>query len=347
MSNEYSALLDRLLDGNSLTEHEAFDLMHALAGGDVPAALAGALLAGLRAKGETPDEIRGFATAMRNLALHPAIPDGAPTVDTVGTGGDGSGSLNLSTGTGLLAAACGARVVKHGNRSISSRSGSADMLECLGMPLPLQEKEAVDCLEATGFTFLFAPAYHPAMKAIMPVRGALAVRTVFNMLGPLTNPALAQCQLLGVYDASLTEAMARALLELGTGGALVVHCDGLDEIGLHGVTRGHLVKNGNVELFSLSPEDLGLERAPVDALCGGEAAENASILRSVLEGERGPRSEVVAVNAAAALFVSGLARDLREALDAAREVLRGGRAQRVLERYAESSQRLVAEEVTS
>ena len=171
MSTKYSALLDRLLNGEDLAEQEAHALMHTLAEGDVAPALAGALLAGLRAKGETADEIRGFATAMRELAVRPNIPDGAPTVDTVGTGGDGSGSLNLSTGTGLLAAASGSRVVKHGNRSVSSRSGSADMLECLGMPLPLHEQQAVACLEATNFTFLFAPAYHPAMKAVVPIRG--------------------------------------------------------------------------------------------------------------------------------------------------------------------------------
>ena len=180
MINYYSQLLDSLLNGHSLAEKQAYELMSKLAEGELPAALAGALLAGLRAKGETADEIRGFATAMRELALHLDIPDGTPTVDTVGTGGDGSGSLNLSTGTGLLAAACGSRVVKHGNRSVSSRSGSADMLECLGVPLPLHAQQAVACLQATSFTFLFAPAYHPAMKAVVPIRGALSVRTVFT-----------------------------------------------------------------------------------------------------------------------------------------------------------------------
>ena len=164
MSNEYSDLLNRLLDGESLTESQAAGLMHAMAGGEMEPALGGAFLAGLRAKGETADEIRGFATAMRELAVRPAIPDGLPTVDTVGTGGDGSGSLNLSTGTGLLAAAAGAPVVKHGNRSISSKSGSADMLECLGMPLPLDADASAAAFDALGFTFLFAPAFHPAMK---------------------------------------------------------------------------------------------------------------------------------------------------------------------------------------
>ena len=165
-------LLDQLLCGKALTEDDAYELMHRFAAGELDPALAGAFLAGLRAKGETADEVRGFARAMRELAVHPEIPEGTPTVDTVGTGGDGSGSLNLSTGAGLLAAACGVRVVKHGNRSVSSKSGSADMLECLGMPLPLHEPEAVACLEATRFTFLFAPAYHPAMKAVVPVRWA-------------------------------------------------------------------------------------------------------------------------------------------------------------------------------
>jgi anthranilate phosphoribosyltransferase len=211
MSKEYSALLDSLLNGESLAESQAYDLMHKLAEGELPAALAGALLAGLRAKGETADEIRGFATAMRELAVHPKIPDGRPTVDTVGTGGDGSGSFNLSTGTGLLAAACGSRVVKHGNRSVSSRSGSADMLESLGMPLPLHERQAVDCLEATSFTFLFAPAYHPAMKAVVPIRGALSVRTVFNVLGPLTNPAAPPFQLIGAYSNDAAKLMADTL----------------------------------------------------------------------------------------------------------------------------------------
>ena len=167
MSDKYSKLLNQLLDGKSMSENRAFDLMQSLARDEISPALAGALLAGLRAKGETADEIRGFATAMRELALKPKIPDGTPIVDTVGTGGDGSGSLNLSTGVGLLAAACGARVVKHGNRSVSSRSGSADMIECLGLTLPTDEKSAIDLLEVLGFTFLFSPAFHPAMKIKM------------------------------------------------------------------------------------------------------------------------------------------------------------------------------------
>ena len=269
MSKEYSTLLDSLLNGVALTESQAYDLMHKLAAGELAPALAGALLAGLRAKGETADEIRGFATAMRELAVHPVIPDGAPTVDTVGTGGDGSGSLNLSTGTGLLAAACGSRVVKHGNRSVSSRSGSADMLESLGMPLPLHEREAVACLAATGFTFLFAPAYHPAMKAVVPIRGALSVRTVFNVLGPLTNPAAPPFQLIGAYSQPTARLMADTLSGMPLERAFVVHGDpGWDEATpageflLFDVTPGR-VRERVEEFRALGVTDLVLSFSPL------------------------------------------------------------------------------------
>ena len=222
MKENYSAILNRLLDGEELTEAQCADLMRDMASGEMAPALAGAFLAGLRAKGESAAEIRGFATAMRELALHPAIPDGAPTVDTVGTGGDGSGSLNLSTGTGLLAAAAGARVVKHGNRSVSSKSGSADLLECLGMPIPLDEAANIAALQALNFTFLFAPAYHPAMKAVVPVRAAMGVRTVFNMLGPLTNPGMPPTQLIGAWSLEAAELMADALAGMEIERAFVV-----------------------------------------------------------------------------------------------------------------------------
>ena len=228
--SEGGRLLERLLEGRHLSEQEAHGLMHSLAEDAYPQALAGALLAGLRAKGETAEEIRGFAAAMRELARDPGIPAGAPTVDTVGTGGDGSGSLNLSTGTGLLAAACGARVVKHGNRSVSSRCGSADVLETLGLTLPLDEKAAAECLEATGFTFLFAPYYHPAMKAIAPIRGAMGVRTVFNLLGPLANPASPPYQLIGAFSEEAAQLMAATLAGMEIERAFVVHGEpGWDE----------------------------------------------------------------------------------------------------------------------
>ena len=335
MTKEYSAMLDRLLDGESLTEQEAFQLMSRLADGDMPAALAGALLAGLRAKGETPEEVRGFASAMRELAVHPVIPDGKPTVDTVGTGGDGSGSLNLSTGTGLLAAACGSRVVKHGNRSISSRSGSADMLECLGMSLPLHEKEAVACLEATGFTFLFAPAYHPAMKAVVPVRGALAVRTVFNMLGPLTNPAAPPFQLIGAWSVDAAKLMANALSGMPIERAFVVHGEpGWDEATPCGDFVLFDVTPGSVVETTRSPEDYGLARCTPDDLAGGDAEHNAKELRRVFSGEdKGAHRDALALGTSLVLEVQGTVDNPRDGVAMANAAIDDGSASRLLDSF--------------
>lgn len=340
MGKEFSAVLDQLLDGKSLSEQQANALMHKLAEGDMPAALAGALLAGLRAKGETPQEVRGFATAMRELAVHPIIPDGPPTVDTVGTGGDGSGSLNLSTGTGLLAAACGARVVKHGNRSVSSRSGSADMLECLGMPLPLHEKEAVDCLQATSFTFLFAPAYHPAMKAVVPVRGALSVRTVFNMLGPLTNPAAPPFQLIGAWSYDAAKLMAETLAGMPIERAFVVHgAPGWDEASPVGEFALFDVRPGKVDESSRTPEDYGLQRCMPEDLEGGNAEHNAKELIRVFAGEdKGAHRDALLMGASLVLEVQGSASDARQGVDIAAAALDDGSAAAFLERLREHFQ---------
>ena len=332
MSNENSALLDSLLNGEALTETQAYELMHKLAEGDLPAALAGALLAGLRAKGETADEIRGFATAMRELAIHPSIPAGAPTVDTVGTGGDGSGSLNISTGTGLLAAACGSRVVKHGNRSVSSRSGSADMLECLGMPLPLHEKQAVDCLEATNFTFLFAPAYHPAMKAVMPIRGALSVRTVFNVLGPLTNTAAPPFQLIGAYSKDAAKLMAEALSGMPLERAFVVHGEpGWDEATPAGDFWLYDVSPGSVTENTRSPEDYGLARCKPADLEGGDAEHNAKELVRVFTGDdKGAHRDALLMGTSLVLEVQGRAKDAQDGVAQAALAIDDGRAERFL-----------------
>ena len=333
MSKEYSRLLDTLLDGQSLTEAQARDLMYRLSEGELPSALAGALLAGLRAKGETADEIRGFATAMRELAVHPEIPVGAPTVDTVGTGGDGSGSLNLSTGTGLLAAACGSRVVKHGNRSVSSRSGSADMLECLGMPLPLHEKEAVACLGATKFTFLFAPAYHPAMKAVVPIRGALAVRTVFNVLGPLTNPAAPPFQLIGAYSEAAARLMADTLAGMPLERAFVVHGEpGWDEATPAGDFVLFDVRPGSVTESRRSPGDYGLDTCAPEALEGGDAEHNARELVRVFTGEhRGAHRDALLMGVSLVLEVQGLAKDAKDGVAQAAAAIDDGRAAAFLE----------------
>ncbi len=332
MSKEYSALLDRLLNGESLAESQAYDLMHKLAEGELPAALAGALLAGLRAKGETADEIRGFATAMRELAVHPKIPAGAPTVDTVGTGGDGSGSLNLSTGAGLLAAACGSRVVKHGNRSVSSRSGSADVLESLGMPLPLYERQAVDCLKATSFTFLFAPAYHPAMKAVVPIRGALSVRTVFNVLGPLTNPAAPPFQLIGAYSNDAAKLMADTLSGMPLERAFVVHGEpGWDEATPAGEFWLYDVTPGKVTASKRSPEDYGLERCDPDALKGGDAEHNANELVRVFTGDdQGAHRDALLMGTSLVLEVQGEAKDAKDGVAQAAAAIDDGRAEAFL-----------------
>jgi len=300
----------------------------------MPEALAGALLAGLRAKVETADEIRGFATAMRELAIRPRIPDGRAIVDTVGTGGDGSGSLNLSTGTGLLAAACGARVVKHGNRSVSSRSGSADMLECLGVPLPLDEDAAVACLEATGFTFLFAPAYHPAMKAVVPIRAAMAVRTVFNMLGPLTNPAAPPYQLIGAWSPEAARLMADALAGLPIERAFVVHgAPGWDEATPVGEFLLLDVRPGSVAESVRTPGEYGLARCAPGDLAGGDAHHNARELRRVFSGEdRGAHRDALLMGTSLVLEVDGSARQAAEGVELAAAALDGGAAAALLDR---------------
>lgn len=336
-------LIEQLLRKEPADPGRLEEALHQIMMGDVPQAQTAGLLVALRVREPDAATLAACARAMRahRLAVQTEV---RPLVDTCGTGGDRTGTFNVSTAAALVVAAAGGAVAKHGNRSVSSRAGSADVLEASGVALSLGPKEAARCLDAAGFAFLFAPVFHPAMANVAPVRKVLGVRTLFNLLGPLANPALAERQLLGVYDPSMTRVMAEALLALGTESALVVHCEGLDEIGLHGVTVGHFVNEGEVSPFRLDPRDLGLSRAPLEALAGGDAEENARILKSILGGESGPRADVVALNAAAALGIAGLTRDLAEGLEVAREVLKNGAAARVLARYAETSQRLAAEE---
>jgi anthranilate phosphoribosyltransferase len=337
MSREYSELLNRILEGSSLTETEAAQLMHAMAGGEVEPALAGALLAGLRAKGETAVEIRGFAKAMRALATKPSIASGIPTVDTVGTGGDGSGSLNLSTGTALLAAVCGARVVKHGNRSISSRSGSADMLECLGMPLPLEGQGIDAALQALGFTFLFAPAFHPAMKEIMPVRNALGVRTVFNLLGPLTNPAEPPYMLIGAFSPGAAKLMADALSGMPIERALVVHGEpGWDEATPAGEFLLYDVVPGSVKESRRSPEDYGLQRCKPEDLAGGEADHNAKELVRVFRGDDGgAHRDALLMGTSLVLEVTGVVDNPRDGVQLAANAIDSGKTGEFLVSFRE------------
>ena len=319
MSKDFSLLLEGLLQGANLTESEASYLMHALAEEKLSSALAGAFLSVLRMKGETADEIRGFASAMRELAIKPTIPDGKPIVDTVGTGGDGSSSFNLSTGTGLLAAACGSRVVKHGNRSVSSQSGSADMLESLGMQLPLNEQEAVACLNRVGFTFLFAPAFHPAMKAVVPIRGALSIRTVFNILGPLTNPATPPFHLIGAYSKDVAKLMADALSGMELERTFVVHSElGWDEATPAGDFWLYDVSSGNVKETLRSPEDYGLKRCNPLELKGGDARHNANELMRVFKGEdKGAHRDALLMGTSLVLEVQGEVKNAKEGVEMA------------------------------
>ncbi len=335
-------LTEKLLSGQPADPQALESALHRIMVGDVPQVQTAGLLVALRFREPDGRTLAACARAMRahRVAVQTEV---KPLIDTCGTGGDKAGTFNISTAAALVVAAAGGAVAKHGNRSVSSKAGSADVLEGCGAALTVGASGARKLLDATGFAFLFAPEFHPAMANVAPVRRALGIRTLFNLLGPLANPALAERQLLGVYEPSMTKVMAEALLELGTESALVVHCEGLDEIGLHGITEGHFVTDGRVELFSLDPTELGLKSTPLSALKGGEVEENARILRAILDGETGPRADVVALNAAAALGVAGLSKDLSEGLKVARDVLKNGSAARVLSRYVESSQRVAKE----
>lgn len=331
--NELSAILDRLLGGADLDEAEAAALLVELTRADLDPALSAALLAALRAKGETAAELRGFATAMRRLARTPDIRADGPLLDIVGTGGDGSGSLNLSTGASLLAAACGIPVVKHGNRSISSRSGSADLLEALGMRLPPDEDAAVACLEATGYTFLFAPYFHPAMKALGPVRRALGVRTVFNLLGPLTNPAAPPYLLLGAFSPAAARLMAEAIAGFeGLARGFVVHgAPGWDEATPVGPFLLFDVCRGVVTETTRDPAEWDLPRCAAGELAGGDAAYNAGRLRDVFAGrEVGPHLDALLLGTALALELTGQAATPSAAVGMARRALLDGRAEALL-----------------
>ena len=330
------SLLEHLLLRRDLTEAQAGDLLVALTDASLAPALAGALLAALRAKGVTADEVRGFASTMRRLARRPVLPQGSAAVDIVGTGGDASGSFNLSTGASLLVAAMGLRVVKHGNRSISSRSGSADVLECLGLPVPLDEQGAGDCLAATDFTFLFAPHYHPAMKEIAPVRRALGVRTVFNMLGPLTNPAEPPYSLIGAYSSEAARLMAEAFAGLPIERVFVIHGEaGWDEPTPIGPFELYDVRPGHVERSMRDPRDLGLPRCTPASLAGGDAAHNAAGLRAVFENvDTGAHRDAIVLNAALALEVVGRVPDAASGVRAANDALDRGDGVRFLERLA-------------
>jgi len=329
-------VLESLLERRDLAEAEAEQLLILLTTAEDAPALAGAILATLRCKGVVADELRGFARAMRKLARRPLVPAGLRAIDIVGTGGDGSNSLNISTGTAIVVAGCGLPVVKHGNRSVSSRAGSADVLAALGLKLPLDERDAAACLAATGFTYLFAPYYHPAMKAVAPVRAALGVRTVFNILGPLSNPAQPPYHLLGAFSRETAELMANALSGLDIERAFVVHgAAGWDEPTTVGPFTLFDVRPGQVAVETRTPEEFGLERCGLNALIGGDPSHNAAAIRAVLqEGARNPYRDCLLLGAALALELTGEVASPPEAIARAATAIDGGAAGRVLESLA-------------
>ncbi len=331
------ATLDRLASRQSLSAAEMEELIaEVMAGNLSPVQIAGFLMA-LRTKGESTDEITGAARAMRSFAK--PVASSLDLVDTCGTGGDGSGTFNISTTAALIAAGAGVSIAKHGNRAMSGKVGGADVLEALGVKLDLEPEAVVRCLDRAGIAFLFAQAFHPAMRHAGPVRRELGVRTIFNLLGPLSNPAGAKRQVLGVFDQRWVEPLAKALDRLGSERALVVHGeDGLDEISLCAPTHIAELRDGEVRLYQVAPEDLGLERCAAEDLRGGDVAENAEIVRRVLRGEATPAQSAVSVlNAAAAIWVGGVASSLAEGLVQARESVTSGKASAALDRLVEVS----------
>jgi len=332
----------------SLSRAEARAVMTEVLTGQCTDAQIAALLVALHMKGETVEEIVGFAEAIRAAAtpleLHAnSVLDASGTgrdalVDTCGTGGDTSGTFNISTATAFVVAGAGVRVAKHGNRSVTSKCGSADVMEALGVNIALPPERIAACLEQVGIAFLFAPAMHSAMKYVQPARRELRLRTVFNLLGPLTNPARATCQVVGVYSADLVEKLAEALSMLGLHRALVVHgSDGLDEITISGPTRIGEVREGQVHTYEVTPEEFGLRKASLEEISGGDAAINAKLIREVLAGEKSPRRDVVVLNAAAALVAAGKADHMRDAVPLAAQSIDSGAAAKKLVALADFS----------
>ena len=344
----------QLVDRKDLSRIEAAAAMEAIMSGAATNAQIAAFLTALRMKGETVEELIGFAQVMRQKAVRIRVHDDGIAgltgtdremlIDTCGTGGDATGTFNVSTATAFVVAGAGLKVAKHGNRSVSSLCGSADVVETLGISLDLTPQKVARCVDEVGIGFLYAPLLHTAMKHVMPVRREMAIRTVFNMLGPLTNPASANAQIIGVYSAALTEPLARVLAELGTVRAFVVHgADNLDEISNTGESRVSEVREGMVRSYTVRPEDFGLARTTIAELMGGDREENARIIRAILDGEAGAKRDIVLMNSAAALVAGAKARDLKEGVGLAAHAIDSGAALRKLEALVGLSQRLAEE----
>ena len=332
--------LAAIADGRDLTRDEARTVMDVVMEGNATASQIGGLLIGLRAKGETADEITGFAESMRAHVV-PVHPTRRPVIDVVGTGGDGAHTFNISTAAALVAAAAGAAVAKHGNRAASSACGSADVLEELGFELELSPERIAQSIDEHGFGFMFARAHHPAMRHAAPVRQELGTRTVFNVLGPLANPAGARDGVFGVFSPTLARTYAEALAELGSRHALVVHGEGgVDELTPSGPSLVVEVRDGSIREWELDPAALGLSPSERPELRGGDVAENAAALRAVLDGERGARRDAVVLNAGAALFTAGVVEDVAAGLEVAVQTIDAGEATKTLERLVAFSRQV-------
>ncbi len=331
--------ISKVIEGENLSESEMVDTMNQIMTGGASDAQIGSFITGLRMKGETIEEITGAARVMREKALKVrALGDNI--VDTCGTGGDRSGTFNISTTAAFIAAGAGLTVAKHGNRSVSSRSGSADVLKSLGVNLEVEVERVEECLSEIGIGFLFAPLLHSAMKYAIGPRREIAIRTIFNILGPLTNPAGAHCQVMGVYDENLTEDLANVLKNLGSRHAMVVHGnDGLDEITLSTTSRISELKDGKVTTFEFSPEEHGLTECTTNNLKGGDADENAVITLAILKGKKGAKRGVAVVNAAAAIITGGKAVNFKEGIKLAEESVDSGAALEKLEKLKKLTNR--------
>ena len=323
-------LIGRVAAGERLSEAEAEEAFEIIMSGNATPSQMGGLLMGMRVRGETVDEITGAARIMRSKALTIEAPPG--TIDTVGTGGDASGTFNISTAAGLVVAGAGVPVAKHGNRAFSSKSGAADVLTALGVNIECDMAIVQRCLREVGICFLMAPRHHGAMRHVGPTRVELGTRTIFNILGPLSNPAGAKRLLVGVFAAQWVVPMAEVLGRLGAEHAWVVHGSGLDEITTAGTTTVAEYRDGKVRSFEVTPEDAGIERATLGDLKGGDPAHNAALMRGVLAGEKGPLRDIVLLNAAAALIIAGRAADLREGAALAADTIDSGKAAEVLDR---------------
>jgi anthranilate phosphoribosyltransferase len=329
--------IQKVMEGRSLTREESGAAIEAMLTGTAPASQMAALLVALRMKGETPDEIAGAAQAMRARALRVEVPLDR-LIDTCGTGGDGAHTFNISTASAFVAAAAGARVAKHGNRAASSKCGSADVLAALGAEVELLPAQVASCIEECGIGFLFAPAHHAAMRHVAPVRKELGIRTLFNLLGPLANPAGVRRQVVGVPAPQFVPVLARTLGELGAERAFVVHgYGGLDEISTAGPTLVAETRNGSVREMQVTPEELGVAPAPIEELRGGDAQRNAELLLAVLRGEKGGRRSAVLLNSAAAIAASGVCETLRDGVRLAEQAIDSGAAAARVERFVQAT----------